>query len=955
MECDEHGSWQPTDARSSSICGTCCELGDVSPESGCNGNKWYRQGRNCLECLPAEPLGLVEYGELFAIFVFAMLLVLVLADLLKKLGTVMGPMMSLLTFMQMTYLQYTMSDQDCVFKNFLGFDFLCQDGAMGASNMDTSFLNHWSWVGQVMKSADPHCAFNFHYDTEWFLVVTSPLIVAVFMGAALFVRVGLAVVCNWWLPPASRSEVHIPLPGRKRDAARGEGGCACVRRDRDEQQQPIGSYFITLLLFWLWFPMWFLWWLVWGFFTAGGNILLFMFGRGPGKMGDEQFPDLHLTGIEWRAPGKILGLEKIMAKFATVDAITLSNRVLGVLLVYIWGAYVFILVTSLGPLFCDGPSFLHPTGVMLTRPSIVCKDGLQNGLSVTYGTLRICALVSSAFYGIGIPWLFYYILSRAKVEMRREDGGLPRSRLKDRDFTDRYGFITTKMKEQAPCYYWDVVILGRKGILAVFTEVFSNKVSTYYTLSLVIVIMFGFLQQLFVPFALADGNFVESMTLVSSALLLVLALAKEQVDDSYWFSDLMDNAILMVVFVTVFGTVLVIIRHMLGALWVVNKVSKKKKKARDVPEVDQPTPQQVAMANYAKVKKHYPATCEMVCGEDGDRNLEATPLRNSGWAANELKDHERDMIDKSKLLLADTWAETEGDRADVAECKLVLHQLRSFSAALSGNAQMRYRESQQFADHFKEELRPVMFAWVASQYIIETEIEHAERDKAAAEDANETAEVQFLTKHIARLQLSLARHREERKMRNKFVNNLRKTDEKQKWYVCKKLCMVTSWITCKRQCFACKCCTSEKCPNVYTNFVEAVSHDGDGPAHELDFGFSRRQAKDGRGSGSGVGGYGTGSVRLRRTGGGASPMPRAQPPPPRQIQAQPQPAVSRPASPAGGAAPAAQALAARAGSVAAAVSRPASPDRGLQASLLPASGSGSAAQRLADDDDDDAW
>lgn len=970
MTCTDKGDWVPVEHSSSTICGTCCDLGDVSADSGCNGNKWYHSNNRCMECKPTQPLALIDYVQLFGIFVFGVLVVFLLADLLKQLGTVMGPIMSLLTFLQMTYLQYSLSEQDCVFTDFLEMNFLCKDGALGASNLDTSFLNKWSWVGEVMKSADPHCAFNFKYDTEWFLVVTSPLMVTLFMAGGLLVWIGLAVVCNWWLPPASRSEVHIPLPGRKRDVARGEGGCACVRRDRDEQKQPVGSYFITLLLFWLWFPIWIMWWLVWGFFMVGGHVkaLLFCCGLGPGKMGDEQFPDLHLDGIEWRAPGKILGLEKIMARFARVDAIALSNTALGVLLVYVWGAYVFILKTSLGPLFCDGASFLHPTGVMLTRASIVCDTSHedQNGLDlVNYSTLRICALVSSTIYGIGIPWVFYWVLSHAKVEIRREEGGLPRSRLKDRDFTDRYGFITTKMREQTPCYYWDVIILGRKGILAVLTEVFSSKVTTYYTLSLVIVMLFGFLQQLYLPFALPDGNFVESMTLVSSALLLVLALAKEQVDSSqYWFSKLMDDGILLVVFATIAGTVLVIIRHMFGALWLVNKVrSKNAKKAKAEPEIRDQTAQQLAIENYTKVKQEYPATCLAVCGKDGDgMNLEATPLRNSGWAAKELKNHERDMIDKSNLLLADTWAETESSRADVAECKLVLHQLRNFSAALSGNAAQRYRESQQFADHFKEELRPVMFAWVASQYIIETEIEHAERDKAAAEglpDTDARAEMAFLTKHIDRLQQSLDRHREERKMRNKFVNNLRKTDEKQKWYVCKKLCMVTSWMTCKRQCFACKCCVSERCPNWYANFVEAVSHDGDGPVHELDFGFSRRQAKDGRGSGTGVGGYG--SVKLRRTGGGASPMPRAQPPPPRQPQ--PQSQVSRPASPVGGAA---QSLAARAGSVAAAVSRPVSPDIGLQASLLPANGSDSATEPVSarlstterlveNDDDDDAW
>ena len=118
-------------------------------------------------------------------------------------------------------------------------------------------------------------------------------------------------------------------------------------------------------------------------------------------------------------------------------------------------------------------------------------DANEHVLNVPYVYLRAAALLASVFYGIGIPTYFRWILRRAKHADRAT-----KLRLKDRRFTDRYGFMTTKMKEETPCYSWDVVILVRKGVLAIFTSVFSGSPTAYYMLSLVVLVFSACAQQL---------------------------------------------------------------------------------------------------------------------------------------------------------------------------------------------------------------------------------------------------------------------------------------------------------------------------------------------------------------------------------------------------------------------------------------------------------------------------
>ena len=66
----------------------------------------------------------------------------------------------------------------------------------------------------IMGVSDPHCAFDFLYDTEWFIVVTSPIMLAVMLLVGLALRLLLALLCNLWLPPIHRHDLYIPNPFR---------------------------------------------------------------------------------------------------------------------------------------------------------------------------------------------------------------------------------------------------------------------------------------------------------------------------------------------------------------------------------------------------------------------------------------------------------------------------------------------------------------------------------------------------------------------------------------------------------------------------------------------------------------------------------------------------------------------------------------------------------------------
>lgn len=479
--------------------------------------------------------------------------------------------------------------------------------------------------------------------------------------------------------------------------------------------------------------------------------------------------------------------------------------------------------------------------------------------------LRVGALFTSVFYGIGIPSYFHRVLKRAK-----HADPATRLRLKDREFTERYGFMTTKMKEESPCYAWDVVILCRKGVLAVLTSIFSANPSAYYMLSLLVLVLSACAQQLWLPFALQDANLVESMTLLSNTLLLVIALARQE-SEQLAGSTAMDWAVRICDFfvaVTVVCTVVIICSRCFAGAWVVRKGKKMVQRLQDKEDSDLAEANKAMLQSKRKLRtltadelrskaqsvgipdasipdempegsKAEKELVRLIMDEmekrwmrdtvEGSRMWNAVGLselacaRTIGddspiphklvrlWAAKQLSDDDRDMIDMSKLQLAEAWAATDA-RVNVAEGMLVLKILRTFTDQVQpGHQRTNYtQKDKKLMGYFKEELRPTLIAWIAKPVILQQQIADAR-----AELASGTGESAFLQRYIERQEESLSSHKSDLKMLESFINNLQTTDVKQNRAVFKKCFCKCGW-----------CATSEWLPRKYKKFVRNLTQEG---------------------------------------------------------------------------------------------------------------------------------
>jgi hypothetical protein len=196
---------------------------------------------------------------------------------------VVGPAMSLWSFMQRTYLLKSFADSgdahDCVlsFSENVPFPLsavnntLCTSGILGAANFDYEFLKNMTSVGRILQSTDPHCTFDFNYDMEWLFWMVSPCILFAVLFVAVLLRVVLAVLCNWWLPPKYRREISVPraswycsrlceIDTRRRDYVWFE-----ERASRTDTTQPKSAILVTLLLavpFGLLLVVWWTFWVV---------------------------------------------------------------------------------------------------------------------------------------------------------------------------------------------------------------------------------------------------------------------------------------------------------------------------------------------------------------------------------------------------------------------------------------------------------------------------------------------------------------------------------------------------------------------------------------------------------------------------------------------------------------------------------------------------------------------
>ena len=907
-----------------------------------DGLKYFRNAKKeckaCPEDGALENLDWSQYlglGLLIPAFIGILFL---LAGLLKKMGTVIGPVMSLVTFMQIADMQKTLQGKDgCVIdfgQTWPHVKALCSNGALGASNLDTSVLqSENSPFGLLLSSVDPSCLFDFNYDQQWAAVVLSPLLLTLVLAFLFGLRIFVAVLASWWLPPWARPELGIEIQ-LKPPCLTAPLVWQLIDENRDEYiSGPPGwskcSAFITLVLFPLWLPMLLLWWLLWAIMTCCGKCgsdacFLIDKDRGPGR-NSNSYPELKYHGLmNW------CGLEKIAFWIADIDVEELLYRVISMQLVYMWSAYVYLIRWTTAPFYCSGTGSEGPH-YMIAQPAVACTDAHHidhdNPLSwLTFNQLWWASVFFSIQWIGGIPGTFFYILFNAKHS--RGEGGGERSRLKDREFVKIFGFVTTKMKEGSICYCWDVVILVRKGLLAILGQMFSTNLATFSYISLLVMMISGFLQTYYLPFALVDANFVETALLVSSSLLYLLQLYEQQHESG----DFLRVFVSIVVGVNYVGTVLVIIGRASGALWL---HSREEQKLCDQLENDQSftnrhnrAPDEVdrAVQNYkdfhtravttAIVDKQSMILRGELKGMDGDerrrraeaeqlmgpadrldpqgitdlivegqasahrerlkeislgdaldeadeldcdpvmvtavtgeaqerglipvvpeptrQDLAITTLGFEGWLAKELDDKDREMIDKSKLLLTDAWTQAERDSVKITEGKVAREELRSFCGESSQqrDAKQLFKDAETFASHFKADVRPQVFARIMHMHGISADIARAKRDRGRP-----NADTGFLDKLIQRLQEDQRRHAVQKELLFHFVDNLRATDEKQKWFIVRKL----------RKWNCCPCCSSGLAPGIlrpylpawYVNLVEEAHHtvndgqDWEGPAYAL--------------------------------------------------------------------------------------------------------------------------
>ena len=134
---------------------------------------------------------------------------------------------------------------------------------LGAANFDTGFLNNIPAVGKFLKAGDPHCALDFNYDTEWFIVVISPFVLLLLLLVCVALRLLLACLCNAWLPPIYKRDLYIPIPFVRHD----EPYVVFERlgdSDDSKEQPLLKTGIITILLLPVLIIPLVAWWILWG-------------------------------------------------------------------------------------------------------------------------------------------------------------------------------------------------------------------------------------------------------------------------------------------------------------------------------------------------------------------------------------------------------------------------------------------------------------------------------------------------------------------------------------------------------------------------------------------------------------------------------------------------------------------------------------------------------------------
>ena len=265
--------------------------------------------------------------------------------------------------------------------------------------------------------------------------------------------------------------------------------------------------------------------------------------------------------------------------------------------VFLWAVYISLIGTAIEPLSCQenayGSLFMSAHGAesiecnwctgdrdlknafprinedFFTGPNFFGLFGLFGLFDIVplrgYGLFASMSMFCTVFYFFGIP--IYFI---QKLHEHRD-------RVKDRNF--EYAFLTDKMKEDL--IWWEVAILVRKGLLAIFSTLSAGSPVAMGLFNLIVISAATLFQFYLRPYAHSDINRVEDWSLISTVLVLLVGLgglaedgASAQPDgqstDASWLDNFNDLA-MFVLGIHFLHTFTVILNRLSLSVWLIRE------------------------------------------------------------------------------------------------------------------------------------------------------------------------------------------------------------------------------------------------------------------------------------------------------------------------------------------------------------------------------------------------
>ena len=629
------------------MCEHCCKRSSYDPSFGphqsCDGDMWRQSGMGgtCNACGHRSNTVLAA----LVVFVGACLapFLLRLVSLSKHLGALHGPVMSVVNFFQTA----------AVFKTLnLHWPPEWVKFISEVAEVFNFTLPHW------LSSLDPQCSFELTYQEKWLMMMFSPA----FVASTMFIYV-IVMLC---------------LRRLARSVLRGSQLAQQIR----EHKERLRERELTGLA---------------GAGTAASEPTP---DSEPGSAQSRPFsPEVPRSGFEAEpepepepAPGtersciaivctKNVGDQTtyvftrrwwigVLVGWELFDVSGTMEKFKTIAIGFLMLGYVALLSYALAPLGCED---LYGNTYMTTRASIECnwcKEGNPD-LPMGYGWLYILAWLFSVIYGIGIPALLFCIMYSHSDEIQHHE------------YTQRYGFLSTKMRQE--WYWWEVAILGRKMALIGITVLSGGHTVRHTLMNLLAVLFAAFLQFRLAPFAQADANLAEGLTLVSTVLVLVIGLGQQAVvgpsasvsaqspiqtqidmedddDGQNRDKEVIDQFLMCcyVVMALCIGAAVAVILRRLGGVWFMYKRTFNERKR--------------------------------------------------------LSDEVMDMLDKSKMDTARAWAGTEATDDELKCIDALFRQIKSFNQGNNRDGLKIKLEitSGAFITYFPEVDRPALYAWMAS-------------------------------------------------------------------------------------------------------------------------------------------------------------------------------------------------------------------------------------------------